>query len=79
MKLLPLTLTLTQLTLACWIVAGWQNAMAQAVTEIQVDPATGQRPISPLLYGTNHRYAENGFGMWDSRAGGISARLRRRL
>lgn len=34
-------------------------------TEIIVDPTSDLGPISPLVYGANHRYAYDGFGMWD--------------
>ena len=60
---------LKQSALAFWIIAGWQNAKAQPVTEIQVDLTSGQQPISPLLYGTNHRYFYDGCGMWDAAHG----------
>ncbi|MEQ7009029.1 alpha-L-arabinofuranosidase C-terminal domain-containing protein [Actinopolymorpha sp. B17G11] len=35
-------------------------------TRIVVEPARARGAISPLLYGVNHRYAYDGFGMWDS-------------
>jgi len=34
-------------------------------TEVVVDPTDRLEAISPLLYGVNHRYAYNGYGMWD--------------
>ena len=74
MKLLSVALGLLQLGVAGLIVATSQNSIAEPVTVIQVDPASVQRPISPLLYGTNHRYPDNGFGMWDaSRAASVPA------
>ena len=36
-----------------------------ASTEVVVDPANRLGAISPLLYGVNHRYGYNGYGMWD--------------
>jgi alpha-L-arabinofuranosidase len=38
---------------------------ALASTEVVVEPADRLGGISPLLYGVNHRYGYNGFGMWD--------------
>src|SRR5215216_6950031 len=34
-------------------------------TEVVVDPTDQLGAISPLLYGVNHRYGYNGYGMWD--------------
>jgi alpha-N-arabinofuranosidase len=34
-------------------------------TEVVVDPADRLGAMSPLLYGVNHRYGYNGYGMWD--------------
>ncbi len=42
------------------------NKVSQAgPTEIVVDPTDRLGVVSPLLYGVNHRYAYNGYGMWD--------------
>ena len=65
MKRCSIAWTLGQLTLAAWILTGWQNTAAQSATVIRVDPSAGHLPISPLIYGTNHRFPDNGFGMWD--------------
>src|SRR4030042_6227628 len=35
-------------------------------TIIEVDPATVKGKISPDLFGVNHRYVWNAFGMWDA-------------
>ncbi|TDE01984.1 NEW3 domain-containing protein [Jiangella asiatica] len=35
-------------------------------TSVILHPAAAGDEISPLLYGANHRYAYDGFGMWDS-------------
>jgi len=35
-------------------------------TQVLVEPQEARGPISPLLYGVNHRYAYHGFGMWDT-------------
>ena len=40
-----------------------------ALEEIHVETQRVGRAISPLLFGANHRYALNGFGMWDPGAG----------
>jgi alpha-N-arabinofuranosidase len=37
----------------------------EAKTKIHIDARRQQGPISPLLYGVNHRYPYNGFGMWN--------------
>lgn len=38
-------------------------------TRIVVRPTQTLRPISPLVFGVNHRYPYNGFDMWDPDAG----------
>ncbi len=37
--------------------------------EVQADQALG--PINPLLYGLNHRYLNDGYGVWDEGAGQV--------
>jgi alpha-L-arabinofuranosidase len=39
----------------------------EAATEIVVDASVDEGPISPLVYGANHRYPYNGFDMWNAR------------
>ncbi|MBW3593475.1 MAG: hypothetical protein KY396_07260 [Actinobacteria bacterium] len=41
---------------------------ATAAARIVVDPAARSHPVSPLVFGANHRYAFDGFGMWDPAA-----------
>jgi alpha-L-arabinofuranosidase len=40
-------------------------ASSSGPTEVVVDPTDRLGAISPLLYGVNHRYGYNGYGMWD--------------
>jgi alpha-L-arabinofuranosidase len=37
-----------------------------AMSKIVINASRVVRPISPLLYGVNHRYTYSGFNMWDS-------------
>jgi len=43
-------------------------ASLAAQTRIVVNPAKPLKPISPSLYGTNHRFFNDGVGSWDSAA-----------
>jgi alpha-N-arabinofuranosidase len=46
-----------------------RTADAQApATTIRVDPAARRGAISPFVYGSNHRYVNNGIGTWDPKA-----------
>lgn len=42
-----------------------QPASAQTATTIRVRPQQRRGTVSPLLYGTNHRFFNHGVGMWD--------------
>ena len=47
-----------------------------AMTQLVVESRQERGPISPLLYGVNHRYAYHGFGMWDTALRGPTSRAR---
>lgn len=51
-------------------IAATRTAEAQETTPttIRVDPKSGRGAISPFIYGSNHRYANNGIGTWDPAA-----------
>jgi alpha-N-arabinofuranosidase len=42
------------------------SAEEPAAIQISVNPAATGHVISPTLFGANHRYAYDGFGMWDT-------------
>src|SRR3954452_15860775 len=47
--------------------------------QIVVRPGDGLRPVHPGLFGVNHRYAFDGFGMWDPSIPGVPKRFERRF
>lgn len=47
--------------------------------QIVVHPGDGLRPVHPGLFGVNHRYPYDGFGMWDSSTGNVHELFDRRF
>lgn len=56
-------------SLACWTLLLLLHSLAPCVffgqTKIVIDAKKAGPPISSLIYGANHRFYHNGFGMWD--------------
>jgi alpha-L-arabinofuranosidase len=48
-------------------------------TTLTVWPQKGAQRVHPGLFGVNHRYAFNGFGMWDPSIHGVPPRFTRRF
>lgn len=58
------------ITLACWTLLLSLHSLAPSTlfgqTRIVIDTKKTGLPISSLIYGANHRFLHNGFGMWDA-------------